>query len=89
MLDVEQLLPTVKAEAAKMVLNELRVVRDAWRDMDPRFETPARNRHNVDTSLFGGFGGALLGRLKPQVFRLADLEELIERLETEAPPIQA
>ena len=85
MLEVEQLLDKVKAEAMNMALEELRVVRDALRNMDPRFETRERNRHNVDTAMFGGYGGALLGRLKPHVFRLADLEELIERLEAEAP----
>lgn len=80
-MDIEDRVAAVKRVAIQMALDELKTVQSGWLDMRRENETPERNRHNVDVSEYGGYGGVLLDRLKPEVLRLADLDELISALE--------
>lgn len=68
----------LKRTIMESALDELKDLSRSWHNMDPRHETPERNRHNVDVCEYGGYAGACL--IPPGV-KLYDLDELIAELE--------
>lgn len=75
-------LDQLKSAILKNGLEEMKILSHAWHNMDPRHETPQRNRHNVNVAEYGGYASAFFSAFfAVDVVTLYELDKLIADLE--------